>query len=186
MAQKGGSNTDKGGQREVSCRREADGDRECGEAIGTGASERGEDSALRRKELQSAIDLIRSAPQDEIEDIGVSVQLAEMVKLASYSGMLPPPEIFYKFSEADRERICRWNDASTIDESMRQDRLADAQVRLAEKGMVLTMRLTVLFALLSFVLFLVTSRIESFLLLSIPVANVLTALLKPAEKVNRR
>ena len=103
--------------------------------------------------------------------------------VSSYSGMLPPPEIFYRFDEADRERICRWNDASTIDESARQDRLADAQVRLAERGIWLSAGLTLLFAVLSSVIFVMTLRVESFLLLSVPVTSVLTALLKPASRV---
>lgn len=37
----------------------------------------------------------------------------------SYSGMLPRPSDFNKYPADVRERMCRWNDAFTVDESNR-------------------------------------------------------------------
>ncbi len=39
----------------------------------------------------------------------------------SYSGMLPRPDDFNKYPADIQERMCRWNDAFTVDESNRQD-----------------------------------------------------------------
>lgn len=53
---------------------------------------------------------------------------------SSWSGMLPPPDDFAKYPQAVQERMMRWNDAWTTDESARQDKLVDAQVQQAAKG----------------------------------------------------
>lgn len=52
----------------------------------------------------------------------------------SWSGALPMPDQFYQYHDADRERMMRWNDAGTADESARQDRLVNAQIQQAERG----------------------------------------------------
>ena len=51
-----------------------------------------------------------------------------------YSGMLPPPDIYEKYDAGTRERMCRWNDANTVDESKRQDKLVDNEVKQNERG----------------------------------------------------
>jgi hypothetical protein len=45
--------------------------------------------------------------------------------------MLPPPGDFNQYEPDVRERMMRWNDATTVDESHRQDRLVDEQIRQA-------------------------------------------------------
>ena len=48
--------------------------------------------------------------------------------------MLPHPESFARYPDHVQERMMRWNDAFTVDESARQDRLVDAQIEQARKG----------------------------------------------------
>ncbi len=46
----------------------------------------------------------------------------------SYSGMLPRPSDFNKYPADVQERMCRWNDAFTVDESNRQNQLVKAEI----------------------------------------------------------
>lgn len=50
----------------------------------------------------------------------------------SYSGMLPRPSDFNKYPADVQERMCRWNDAFTVDESNRQNQLVKAEIDRSE------------------------------------------------------
>lgn len=45
-----------------------------------------------------------------------------------YSGMLPIAEHYRLYDERTRERMCRWNDAFTVDESARQNKLVENEM----------------------------------------------------------
>lgn len=64
---------------------------------------------------------------------GILLSLAQASE-SSWSAPLPEAADFYKYEPADRERMMRWNDAGTSDESARQDKLVDAQVEAAKSG----------------------------------------------------
>ena len=100
--------------------------------------------------------------------------------------MLPHPSCFAAYPPEVQERICRWNDAYTTDESKRQDRLVDNEVRQQRMASVMTFVLVLLFCLLSFLAFVITRDASSFWLLSVPVANVLGNLIKPAFSKSSR
>ena len=51
--------------------------------------------------------------------------------MVSYSGPLPPPEIFYAYEERERVAIIDGYRAATSDESRRQDAIVKAAIRQA-------------------------------------------------------
>lgn len=55
-------------------------------------------------------------------------------KELNWSGMLPDPVTFAQYPSAVQERMMRWNDAYTVDESARQDRLVDAEIAESVRG----------------------------------------------------
>lgn len=104
----------------------------------------------------------------------------------SYSGALPMPEQFYAYDAETRERICRWNDTTTIDESRRQDILVENEIKQQERGAKLTMVLMTTFALLAFIAFLTTRDPVSFSFLSVPCLTVIGNVLKPVFSKSSR
>lgn len=93
--------------------------------------------------------------------------------------MLPEPASFAKYDRETRERICRWNDAFTVDESARQDRLVDAEIRQQDRGAWMTFALLLVFALASAASFVATGKAEAFLLLSVPALGIVGNLFQP-------
>lgn len=87
----------------------------------------------RSQELIHAADLLVEASESELVDAGL-----EKIVAASYSrqwsGMLPIPDEYNKYDSDTRERICRWNDSFTTDESARQDRLVDNEIKQQDRA----------------------------------------------------
>lgn len=96
-----------------------------------------------------------------------------------FSGALPPPDIFMQYPAEVRERMCEWNDAFTINESCRQDKLVDAEITQGKRGQSATITLFALCILGSFIAFIITRDPCSFILLSIPVGTVLANMMLP-------
>jgi len=111
------------------------GPRESQEGVERGTSQP-EDDSEESSDVGSALDAIESVfeqvPAEE------RAQLAEVVlaasRTASWSGILPPPGEFRKYSPEVQERMLSWNDSFTSDESARQDKLVAAEVAEAERG----------------------------------------------------
>ncbi len=104
----------------------------------------------------------------------------------SYSGMLPRPDDFNKYPADIQERMCRWNDAFTVDESNRQDRLVEAEIDQSRRGMWASTILFVVTLLMSFISFLVTSSPWSFGFLAVPVATIIANLFEPIASKSSR
>ena len=104
----------------------------------------------------------------------------------SYSGMLPKPDDFNKYPINVQERMCRWNDAFTIDESKRQDRLVDAEIEQARKGMWISCMLFALAMLFCLVCFLITGSQWSFGFLAVPVVSMIVNLFEPIASRSSR
>lgn len=96
-----------------------------------------------------------------------------------YSGMLPIAEQYRLYDERTRERMCRWNDAFTVDESARQSKLVENEIKQQDRASWMTFFLMIVFSAFSLICFLITRDAASFLFLSVPVANVIGSLLKP-------
>ena len=131
-----------------------------------------------------------NATEEELVDAGVfpsDLEALSVQRLMTYSGALPMPELFNMYDADTRERICRWNDATTIDESRRQDMLVENEIRQQERGATLTMTLMAMFALLSFGAFVYTREPISFTFLSVPCMSVVGNVLRPVfSKSSRR
>lgn len=132
----------------------------------------------RSKELASAAALLEQASDDELRDAGlVSVSESHTV---SFSGMLPHPETFNRYDSETRERICRWNDAFTIDESRRQDRLVDNEIKQAEKSFNVSTILIVLSLIFPFLMYLLSGNPWlSGIFISYPIISIIGNVLTP-------
>ena len=131
----------------------------------------------RSQELIHAADLLVAASESELKDAGLETIIGASYS-RQWSGMLPSPDDFNKYDERTRERICRWNDAFTVDESARQNRLVDNEIKQQETGVALTFVLVLAFGLAAFVSFLITREMASFGFLSVPLLNFLGNLFK--------
>ena len=100
--------------------------------------------------------------------------------------MLPTPDFYQKYDPETQERMKRWNDAFTIDESARQDKLVDGEIRQQNRASWMTFLLITLFCVMSFAAFIITRDRSSFWLLSVPVANVVGNMVKPAFSKSSR
>lgn len=78
--------------------------------------------------------ILDALPEPERDDLARILTVLTASGSSDWSGLLPPPEKFYSFEPGDRERMMRWNDAGTVDESARQDRLVDAQIVESHRG----------------------------------------------------
>jgi len=136
-----------------------------------------ETSGSRSKELVRAADLIVRADDDELREAGLVA--VSSLSYRSWSGRLPEPDEFNKYDKDTQERICRWNDAFTVDESARQDRLVDNEIKQQNRGVILTFILMWGFIVAAFASFLVTRHAASFGFLCVPIVNSLGNLLKP-------
>ena len=104
----------------------------------------------------------------------------------SYSGMLPRPSDFNKYPADVQERMCRWNDAFTVDESNRQNQLVKAEIDQSRKGMWVSAGLFAVALLMSFISFLATSSPWSFGFLAVPVATIIANLFEPIASRSSR
>jgi len=133
-------------------------------------SPRAEDSV----QAASAEDLAQDSP--EVREAAATLIAAGSV---SYSGLLPRAEDFVQYPSEVQERMCRWNDAFTIDESQRQDRLVDNEIKQASKSMWITFVLFLVTMVLSFVSFIWTTSGWSFSFLAVPVMSMVSNMTKP-------
>ena len=138
----------------------------------------------RSEELLAAVDILDAASEDELESAGII--LSSESKSVSFSGLLPHPDVHKLYDPETRERICRWNDAFTIDESKRQDRLVDNEIEQAKRGPILSMIMLTIFSLLAFVSFLVTRETASFWFLAVTVVSVIGNLIVPVFSKSSR
>lgn len=152
----------------------------------SGSSDKGQDRGLDAR--QDADIENRNHPEITNRDITAQViaTLMQMGVSESYSGMLPKPDDFNKYPSEVQERMCRWNDAFTTDESDRQDRLVDAEIAQAHKGMWISGVLFMLAMLFTLVAFLVTESQWSFGFLAVPVVSMIVNLFEPIASRSSR
>lgn len=79
-------------------------------------------------------EILEDLPSSKRSQLSTILLALTRTSSSDWSGMLPPPDEFYKFAPEDRERMMRWNDSGTVDESVRQDRLVDVEIEQARKG----------------------------------------------------
>ncbi|KFI65745.1 hypothetical protein [Bifidobacterium cuniculi] len=115
------------------------------------------------------------------------VELLQLLGLSeSYSGLLPQPKFFNQYPKDVQERMCRWNDAFTVDESKRQDRLVDAEIDQGKKSMWISAILFGICIIVSLVCFLVTKDAWSIAFLSVPVVSMVLNIFVPVGSKSSR
>lgn len=138
----------------------------------------------RSQELIAAVDTLDAASEEELESAGII--LSAESRFVSFSGLLPHPDVHNQYDPETRERICRWNDAFTIDESKRQDRLVDNEIEQARKGPVRSMIMLIVFSVFAFISFMITRDAASFWFLAVPVVSVIGNLIVPVFSKSSR
>lgn len=102
-----------------------------------GKENRSSDESSR--ELIAAAKLIERASEEDLIKAGIiSESETEMMSVA-FSGMLPHPSIYKMYDAETRERMCQWNDAYTIDESKRQNKLIDLEIKIRARAQWMSM-----------------------------------------------
>lgn len=118
----------------------------------------------------------RSHPEDPGEE-GIAGAIAALEGVppedyqrlaAFFSGALPPPDIYYAYEPEDRERMCRWNDSGTVDESRRQDEIVAAEIKQGARSQLFSFVLNMSFLAASFASFVLTQNPASFGFLAVP------------------
>ena len=140
--------------------------------VGDQPDESGEDSEITQPNDEELVRAISMLVQSGISE--------------SYSGMLPRPSDFNKYPADVQERMCRWNDAFTVDESNRQNQLVKAEIDQSRKGMWVSAGLFAVALLMSFISFLATSSPWSFGFLAVPVATIIANLFEPIASRSSR
>lgn len=114
---------------------------------GPGGSDRGSDRAAGEgadyanpgNELEA--DAPREAPEAElVEDQGNAESLEireELHALLQTSGPIPGAADLYEYREDHQERILRMAESSRTDESVRRDRVVEAQITVSRRGQVI-------------------------------------------------
>lgn len=114
---------------------------------------------------------------------------AELISLGlrmSTVGPLPPASEFIKYPPNIQERMCRWQDAFTIDESKRQDQLVDNEIKQSRIGSILSSILLIIFGSFSLASFLITRDANSAWFLSVPVASIIGNIVQPVFSKSSR
>lgn len=125
----------------------------------------------RDQEIIDAAGVLDSASDEELERVGL---YRENQQIVSYSGQLPPPNIFYAFEEDVRERMCRWVDSFTVDESARQDRALDETIKNSNRSQYFNFVFNGAIVVLTFVAFLMTGDAAAFLGFLLPGISVIS------------
>lgn len=90
-----------------------------------------------------------------------------------WSGMLPDSKSFRQYPPEVQQKLCDWNDASTVDESIRQDRLVDLEIKTAVRGQWIGAALFICCLFISFFAFLYTKNQWSWVPLTLPALSFL-------------
>lgn len=136
-----------------------------------GPADGGCDDELQVVNAKIAEKIIDSIPSEAMQD-AVQLVAAESHSVQHWAGLLPDPDSFSKYPEEVQRAMVAWNDAQIIDASKRLDRFADAAVSSIERDSVLTFSLNLVFAILSFIAFIVTGSVWSYGLLAIPGVSI--------------
>ena len=111
---------------------------------------------------------------------------AVLEQQSQWSGMLPPPQDFAQYPPHVQERMMRWNDATTTDESTRQDQLVAAEIEASKTGPNRALAFATLCVVLAFVLFIVGEPVGGGLMLGVPVFTFTAQLIQSVRSRSSR
>lgn len=127
---------------------------------------------------------IKQAVLDAIPDDELLDMLAEYreQRITQWSGELSDPESFSKYPPDVQQAMVQWNNARTIDESRRQDRLVDAIIEESKRENWQTFVLSLVFAAFAFIAFIVTGSAWSYGMLAVPGASIVVNFVRNHRK----
>lgn len=103
-----------------------------------------------------------------------------------WSGLLPDPDSFGKYPEHVQDSMVAWNDAKIIDESKRQDKLVEAEIRQGRNGQIASTAIMILALLLAAIVGIVTGNaVMSGAFLVLPFATIIGNLFKPVASAKK-
>lgn len=100
--------------------------------------------------------------------------------------MLPPPAMLRDYPLEVQSQMLKWNDAFTIDESKRQDKLVDVEVENARKGPGRALTVLYLFGIAAIVFFATGNNEAGLALLAVPGLAVVGQLLSAVASASSR
>lgn len=109
--------------------------------------------------------------EGEAEEVVVAA-LRKIGVASSWSGLLPRPEDFSKYDVHVQEKMLAWNDAQILDESKRNDRLVNAEVKQGYISLVFTFVINTLIIVGVLIAFVVTNNPNVFWAFTLPGASV--------------
>ncbi len=144
-----------GGRSADAGRTEPTGDGTSSPAERPGSNGSSTDTSSSLAELEEVLEAI----PEELRGRAATSIAALVSRSESFSGMLPPPDLFRQYPVHVQDRMMSWNDAFTVDESARQDRLVDAEIAQARRGPYLSVGVVALGLFLALVAFLITGSV---------------------------
>lgn len=84
--------------------------------------------------------------------------LSEVGITSSWSGLLPHPEQFSKYEKEVQRKMLDWNDAMILDESKRQDKIVDAEIKQSRLSSFLNFIFNTIVIVAVFVAFVITEN----------------------------
>lgn len=134
----------------------------------------------RTPQLEAKVKGFIESLADEEKAALASEQDDELVAtmVSTWQGMLPDPSSFAQYPEYAQRQMVAWNDTKLADESKRLDRIADAAISQANRGQWLSFALNAVFAVASFVAFILTGDAAAFGFLAIPGISVVFNIVK--------
>ena len=127
------------------------------------------------------------AEEEELEAIPEEIEDVVHAVLARYwSGLLPPPEEFNQYPSEAQAIILQWNDeqikANVTEESSRQSRLVDSEIKQAQRGQILSGIIIITFVAAAVIVTVVgNNAILATLFIGIPFATIIGNLFRPVR-----
>lgn len=91
---------------------------------------------------------------------------------SSWSGLLPRPEQFNRYNDSVQDKIVAWNDAMILDESKRQDKIVNAEIKQGNLASIFTFVFNTIVILSIFIAFIITENPNVFWGLTVQGASV--------------
>lgn len=134
-----------------------------------GAEKGGGGDERKEGRLKVAEEYFDSLPADARDELA---EERFMGLVTQWSGELPAPESFLKYPEYAQRAMVSWNDARTIEESKRLDRIVDASIKSVTREQWLTFALNFVFSVLTFAAFVTTGSWVSFGFMAVPAITI--------------
>lgn len=128
---------------------------------------RDDERETEREEIARKV--LDALPADVIGEI---IEERHESLITQWSGELPDPDSFSRYPEYAQRAMVDWNNARTIDESNRLDKIVDASTKGAAREQWLTFVLNLSFAAMTLIAFVITGDVVSFGFMAVPAISI--------------